>query len=101
MQQLLNSMEWLWRDLSLLTFSIQKAAQDMFPPGCGKETLTWAQGMELEGSEKKKEKQQHSNENPPRIKKATRTLPELVVVVFIGVFYGVLCCLIEERKWMP
>lgn len=67
MQQLLNSMEWLWRDLSLLTFSIQKAAQDMFPPGCGKETLTWAQGMELEGSEKKKK-----NNNT-----AMKILPEL------------------------
>lgn len=48
-----------------------------------------------------KRDKKHSNENPSRIKKATRTLPALVVVVFIGLFYEVLCCLIEERKWMP
>lgn len=49
---------------------------------------------------KRGEKKTKHCENPPRIGKATRTLPELAVVVYIELFYGILCCLIEERKWI-
>lgn len=68
-------MEWSSRDLSyiipglLSTLNTKPGCYQDLQPGCAKETLTRAQGMELEGGEKKKNQQTTAMKILPELKR--------------------------------